>query len=92
MSDDLRARNKISECETELKIAKGLDLICSPPGDPNIERLTVLKEQLLSLFLRLQRGELSCDDVKAQSLRIQQELSKVIWAVDDWQIQFASRN
>ncbi len=92
MSDYSKVRNKISEYETELKIAKGFDLICSPPGDTSIERLTVVKEQLLTLFLRLQREKLSCDDAKAQSLRIQEELSKVIWAADDWQIQFASRN
>ena len=92
MSNDPRARKKISEYEAELKIVKGLDLICSPPDDPSIEQLTVLKEQLLALFLRLQRGELSCDDSKAQSLHVQEELSKMICAVDDWQIQFASRN
>ena len=92
MSNEPKARNKIGEYETELKIAKGFDVICNPLGDPSVERLTVLKEQLLDLFLRLERGELSCDDAKAQSIRIQEELSKVIWAVDDWQIQFASRN
>jgi hypothetical protein len=92
MSDDMKARGNISEYETELKIANGFDLICSPPGDPSIERLTVLKEQLLTLLLCLQREELSCDDAKAQALRIQEELSKIIWAVGDWQIQFASRN
>jgi hypothetical protein len=92
MSDDPKARNSVSEYETELRIAKGFDFICSPPGDPGIERLIVLKEQLLTLFLRLQREELSCCDAKAQTLRIQEELSKMIWAVDDFQVQFASRN
>jgi hypothetical protein len=92
MSYEPKARRKMGEYATELKIAKGFDLICDPSGDAATERLNLLKEQLLTLFLRLQRGELSCTDAKAQSLRIQEELSKVIWAVDDWQIQFASRN
>ncbi len=47
MSDDPKARNKISEYETELKIAKGFDLICSPPCDPSIEGLAQLKEQIV---------------------------------------------
>jgi hypothetical protein len=92
MSYDPKTRRKIGEYASELKIAKGFDLICDPPSHAAIERLTALKEQLLTLFLRLQRGELSFTNAKAQSLRIQEELSKMIWAVDDWQIQFASRN
>jgi hypothetical protein len=93
MLNDPKARRiKTGEYETELKIAKSLDLICTPTSDASVEKLTVLKDQLLNLFLRLERGQLSCTDVKAQTLRIQEELSKVIWTVNDWQIQFASRN
>jgi hypothetical protein len=92
MRNDPRAPIKPSEYETEFKIAKGFDVICDPPGDGVTERLNLLKEQLLTLFLRLQRGELSFTDAKAQSLRIQEELSKMIWNLEDWQIQFARRN
>jgi hypothetical protein len=92
MSYDPKARMKIGEYEAELKIAKDLDLICSPPGDAALQRLNLLKEQLRTLFLRLERRELYFSDAKAQSLHFQEELSKVIWAVDDWQIQFAGRN
>jgi hypothetical protein len=92
MRNDPRAPLKPSEYETEFKIAKGFDLICDPPGDGATERLNLLKEQLLSLFLRLQRGDVCYADAKAQSRCIQEELSKMIWAADDWQIQFASRN
>jgi hypothetical protein len=92
MSYDPKARRKIGEYATELKIAKGFDVICDPSVDAATERLNLLKEQLLTLFLRLQRGDLCCTEVKAQSRCIQEELSKMIWAADDWQIQFASRN
>ena len=92
MRYDPKARRKMGECATELKIAKGFGLICDPPGDAATERLNLLKERLLILFLRLQRGDLCYTEVKAQSRCIQEELSKIIWAVDDWQIQFASRN
>jgi hypothetical protein len=92
MSYDPKARRKIGEYATELKIAKGFDLICYPPGDAATERLNLLKERLLILFLRLQRGDVCYTDAKAQSRCIQEELSKMIWAADDWQIQFAGRN
>ncbi len=92
MSNDPNARSTMRDYETELKIAKGLDLICRPPVEASLERLIALKEQVLTLFLRLERGELSSIDAKAQSLRIREELSKVIWNVDDWQMRFAGRN
>jgi len=92
MRNDPRAPIKPSEYETELKIAKGFDIICDPPGDAATERLNLLKGQILTLFLRLQRGDLCCTDAKAQLRCIQEELSRMIWAVDDWQIQFARRN
>jgi hypothetical protein len=71
MSDAPKARNSTSEYETELRIAKGFDLICDPPGDAATERLNLLKERLLILFLRLQRGDLSYTEVKAHSRCIQ---------------------
>ena len=92
MSYDPKARMKIGEYATELKIAKGFDLICDPPGDAATEQLNLLKERPLILFLRLQRGDLCYTDAKAQSLRIQEELSRMIWNLEDWQIQFARRN
>jgi hypothetical protein len=92
MCNDPKSPIKTSEYETELKIAKGFDLICDPPGDAGTEQPNLLRERLLILFLRLQRGDLCYTEVKAQSCRIEEELSKMIWAADDWQIQFASRN
>jgi len=92
MSYNPNARNRRTRFKAELKLAKGFDLICDPPGDAATERLNSLKEQLLTLFLRLQRGGLSFTDAKAQSLRIQEELSRMIWNLEDWQIQFARRN
>ena len=88
MSCDPKTRRKIGEYATELKFAKGFDLICDPPG----ERLNLLKARLLILFLRLQRGDSRYTEVKAQSRRFQEEFSKMIWSAEDWQIQFASRN
>jgi hypothetical protein len=92
MSRKPKTRNETSDYESELKIAHGLDLICTPPCDPGMERLNALKEQLRTLYLRLERRELCPVDPKAQSMRIQEELSKLIWTLEDWQIQFASRN
>lgn len=92
MSNDPQSRIKTSEYETELKIAKGFDLICDPPVDASTEQLNLLRKRLLILFLRLQRGDLCYTNAKAQSRRIQEELSKMIWTAEDWQIQFASRN
>jgi hypothetical protein len=92
MSNDPEARITLGEYATELRVAKGLDHICSPPGDSAMAPLNALKEQLLNLLIRVQRGEGSCAEAKAQSIHIQEKLSKAIWAVDDWKIQFASRN
>ena len=78
--------------EAELSVAKGLEVICTPPLEAGVERIKVLKGQLLALFLRLQRGELESADGKNQSLLMQEELSKLVWSLDDWQIQVAARN
>jgi len=92
MSYDPKAQNQKNEYETELPIAKSLDVNFEPPSDGGMARLSALKDQLLSLFIRLQRGELSGPDAKAQSLLIQEELSKAIWGLEDWQTQVATRN
>jgi hypothetical protein len=91
MSYEPKARFKI-EYGTKRKIAQGVALICSPPANPTVERLNALKAQLLAFFLCLERPELSSPDTKAQSLRIQKELSMLIWTLEDWQFQLASRN
>jgi hypothetical protein len=92
MSLDPKARTNLGDYGTELGIANALDHICNLPVDPCLDRLNEFKEQIQALFLRLQRGELSDSDAKAQSLRIQEELSMLIWSLEDWQIQFMSRN
>ena len=91
MSYEPKARFKI-KYGTERKIAQGVALICSPPAKPTVERLNELKAQLLAFFLWLERPELSSPDTKAQSLRIQKELSRLIWTLEDRQFQLASRN
>ena len=93
MNDDAnRNRGEMSDYKTEPKIANGLDLICCPPSDAVTARLIALKEQLAGLFSRLERGELSSGDAKTQSVLIREELSRMIWSVEDWQIQSLSRN
>jgi hypothetical protein len=94
MSDDAKKKErfKMSEYEIELRIAKSLELICRPPVDTGMARVTALKEQLVALFLRLEHGEISSTDAKAQSVDIREELSKMIWSVEDWQTQSESRN
>jgi hypothetical protein len=92
MSYNARFGSDTNEHETELRLAKELEQVCNPATDTGIERLKLIKERLLALFVRLQRGEVSTTDAKTQSLQLQESLSQLIWTLDDWELQSNNRN
>jgi hypothetical protein len=82
----------MKDYDNALRFAKKLDALCNLPADPGLERIKTLREQLLMLFLRFQRGELTSADARTQSILIQEELARLLWSLDDWQVQVTSRN
>jgi hypothetical protein len=90
MSLNPRNRGKSGERNPGLK--KSSDLFFSATNKSDIERLDVVKDRLLTMFIGLETQEPVSPDTRAQALRIQEEISLLVWLVEDWQTLIASRN
>jgi hypothetical protein len=87
MSNDPIACRTAGEFGTKPKNASGWDSVCGPSTHVAVQKLAELRGQLLALFFRLQQGEM-----QNQSLQLREDISRLIWVVDDWQIQYEARN
>ena len=92
MSYNPRNRSKPGGRETRIKIATTCSHFPSATNKSDVERLDVVKDRLLTLFFGLDRQERASRETRAQARRIQKEISVLIWMLEDWQAQMASRN
>jgi hypothetical protein len=93
MSKNQRNRVKADAREAEPKIITTSQLFSdSTTGKSEMERLNLIKGRLLTMLVGLERKEPISLDAETQALRIQEEISLLVWMVEDWQIQIATRN
>jgi hypothetical protein len=92
MGHNQRNRVKDAADETVSKSATHSASSSSPADKSEFERLNQLKDRLLNMFLGLQRAERVPLNPEAQALRIQEEISLLIWMIEDWELQITSRN
>ena len=91
MNHDQDRAETTTEYQAELKFAQDLDRVCNTPNDAAVQRLRELKEQLLTLFLRLQE-EGPAAKARAEAVNARAEISRLVWSLEDWQVQFDGRN
>lgn len=73
------------------QIANDLRRICGP-DDAGQERLSALRTRLLTLLLDLDEGGVLPDAATSQSVAFKEGVSKLIWMVEDCQVQLGNRN
>lgn len=91
MNHDQDRAETATEYQAELTFAQDLDRVCGAHTHAAVQRLRELKEQLVTLFLRLQE-EGPAPKARAEAVNAQAEISRLIWSLEDWQLQFDGRN
>jgi hypothetical protein len=56
------------------------------------QRLEFLKERLVALFVSMQKKEGPGSQARFKALLLQDEVSELIWILEDWQLQAGARN
>jgi hypothetical protein len=88
-------RNRSTNRKRTRKIRRNVnlsDLASQSSNQPDLERINLVKDRLLNLWANTLVNNEAWEDVPAQIRRMQEEISMVIWMLEDWQIQMASRN
>jgi hypothetical protein len=56
------------------------------------QRLDFLKDRLVTLYKSMQQVEVPANEAKLKALLLQDEVSELIWILEDWQVQAGARN
>ena len=73
------------------QIANELRRICGP-DEAGLQRLSALRARLLTLLLDLDEGGILPEAATSQSVALKEGVSKLIWMVEDCEVQVANRN
>ena len=74
------------------KIGSPTELLHGFSNQLDTERINLVKDRLLALCVGILSDRNDSEEPKGQMRRIQEEISIVIWMLEDWQIQMTSRN
>ena len=92
MPEDPQNRKRSPERRMQSPLEQTSAKVETGPEDVAKQRLAFLKDRLLALFAQMQHKSIAPNEARLDALLLQDEVSELIWILDDWQLQASTRN
>jgi len=76
---------------TPQPLAPMLDILYRARVEAALDKIGLIKQQIVHLFARVEHGQLSSSTARTLSLDLEQELTKTICSLESWHFQMRSR-